>query len=81
MNLKNEIRKMDNLGELIDLEAFIRDCKTMLGKSTLRVGSHCIVVQKTKRTPGIIRKMNIKKAVVEMKGMSYNVPFAMLEAA
>ena len=80
MNLKNEIRKVDNLGELNELARFIQDCKTMLGKSTLSVGSHCVVVQKTKRTPGIITKMNIKKAVVNMKGMSYSVPFAMLEA-
>ena len=79
MNLKNEIRKLSSLSELNELSAFISDCKTMLGKSTLSVGSHVYVVQKTKRTKGIITKMNMKKAVVNMKGMSYSVPFSMLE--
>ena len=37
------------------------------------------VVQKTKKTPGVITKMNIKKAIVDMNGRLYNVPFAMLE--
>ena len=29
---------------------------------------------------GVITKMNIKKAVVSMRGCSYNVPLGMLEA-
>jgi FKBP-type peptidyl-prolyl cis-trans isomerase 2 len=53
----------------------------MLGKSTLGVGSKVWVVQKTKRTAGVITKMNIKKAIVDMNGMLYNVPFSMLELA
>ena len=80
LNIKNEIRKLSSLSELNDLSAFISDCKTMLGKSVLSVGSKVNVVQKTKKTLGIITKMNIKKAVVDMNGMSYNVPLAMLEA-
>ena len=80
-NLKNEIRKLDNLSELNELSAFINDCKTMLGKSALSVGSNVFVVQKTKKTPGVITKMNIKKAIVDMNGMLYNVPFSMLELA
>jgi len=80
-NLKNEIRKLDNLSELNELSAFINDCKTILGKSALSVGSDVFVVQKTKKTPGVITKMNIKKAIVDMNGMLYNVPFSMLELA
>jgi FKBP-type peptidyl-prolyl cis-trans isomerase 2 len=53
----------------------------MLGKSTLGVGSKVFVVQKTKRTPGVVTKMNIKKALVDMNGMTYRVPFSMLELA
>ena len=79
MNLKNEIRKLNSLSELNDLSAFISECKTMLGKSTLVVGSKVWVVQKTKRTAGVITKMNIKKALVDMNGMTYRVPFSMLE--
>ena len=81
LNLKNEIRKLSSLSELNELTSFISDCKTMLGKSTLVVGSKVWVVQKTKKTAGVITKMNIKKALVDMNGMTYRVPFSMLELA
>ena len=81
INVKNEIRKLSSLSELNELSSFISDCKTMLGKSSLSVGSDVFVVQKTKRTPGVITKMNIKKAIVDMSGRLYNVPFSMLELA
>ena len=80
LSIKNEIRKLDSLSDLNELSAFISDCKTMLGKSSLSVGDNVFVVQKTKRTPGVITKMNIKKAIVDMNGMSYRVPFSMLTA-
>ena len=79
LSIKNEIRKLDSLSELNELSTFISECKTMLGKSTLVVGSKVWVVQKTKRTAGVITKMKIKKALVDMNGMSYRVPFSMLE--
>ena len=77
--LKNQIRNIDSLSELNELDRFIKECKVHLGKTTLGEGMEVWVVQKTKRTPGIITKMNIKKAVVNMNGMSYRVPFSMLE--
>ena len=79
--IKNQIRKLDKLSDLNDLTSFISDCKTMLGKSALSVGSKVNVVQKTKKTPGVITKMNVKRALVDMSGRLYNVPFAMLELA
>ena len=79
LSIKNKIRKLDSLSELNELSTFISECKTMLGKSTLVVGSKVWVVQKTKRTAGVITKMNIKKALFDMNGMSYRVPFSMLE--
>jgi hypothetical protein len=78
--IKSEISKIDNLTDLNALTTFISECKVMLAKTTLSVGSKVWVVQKTKRTPGVITKMNIKKAVVDMNGMSYRVPMSMLEA-
>jgi len=80
-NLQEEIMKVNNLKELNELSALILHKKTMLGKESLSVGANVFVVQKTKRTPGVITKMNIKKAIVEMNGMKYNVPFSMLELA
>ena len=76
LSIKNEIRKLDSLSDLNELSAFISDCKTMLGKSSLSVGSNVFVVQKTKRTPGVITKMNIKKAIVDMNSMLNKVPFS-----
>jgi hypothetical protein len=81
INLKKELRKLDSLSELNELSSFISECKTMLGKSVLSVGSKVNVVQKTKKTPGIITKMNIKKAIVDMNGRDWIVPFSMLELA
>ena len=81
INLKKELRNLSSLSELNELSSFINDCKTMLGKSALCVGSKVNVVQKTKKTPGVITKMNIKKALVDMRGRIYSVPFAMLELA
>jgi hypothetical protein len=81
MNIKLEISKLKSLSELNELSSFVNECKTLLGKAALSVGANVFVVQKTKKTPGVITKMNIKKAIVDMNGMSYNVPFSMLELA
>ena len=78
--IKNNIRNIDSLAKLNELDRYIKECKVHLGKTTLGEGMEVWVVQKTKRTAGIITKMNIKKAVVNMNGMSYRVPFSMLEA-
>ena len=81
MNIKLEISKLKSLSELNELSSFVNECKTLLGKAALSIGANVFVVQKTKKTPGVIKKMNVKKAIVEMNGMSYNVPFSMLELA
>ena len=81
MNIKLEISKLKSLSELNEISAFVNECKTLLGKAALSVGANVFVVQKTKKTPGVIKKMNVKKAIVEMNGMSYSVPFSMLELA
>ena len=79
-NVKTEIQKM-NLTQLNDLSEFISQMKVMVGKATLSVGQKVFVVQKTKKTPGIITKINQTKCVVDMLGRSYRVPMSMLEAA
>ena len=82
-NLKDYIRNMNSLSELNELTSFINECKTMLGKTSIKVGDKVWVVQKTKKTEGVVIKKNIKKAIVEMKTLygtqSYNVPFSMIE--
>jgi hypothetical protein len=76
--IKTAIMGVDSLVQLNELSSLIADCKTMLGRNTLTEGSKVWCVQKTKKTPGVITKMNIKKAIVDMNGMKYNVPFSML---
>ena len=67
-----------DLNDIIDLA---HELKTLKGRVSLKVGQDVWVVQKTKRTAGIIEKVNLKKAQVRMRGSIYNVPFGMIEAA
>ena len=67
-----------DLNDIIDLA---HELKTLKGRTNLKVGQDVWVVQKTKRTAGIIEKINQKKAQVRMRGSIYNVPFSMIEAA
>ena len=69
------------LSELTQVQSLIQEVKTMKAKAALSVGSNVFVVQKTKKTPGVVEKINQTRAIVNMKGRSYNVPFSMLEAA
>ena len=78
-SLLKEISSIDSLDDLMVLGDFVMKTRNKLGKSTLMNGDTVWVVQKTKRTPGVITKMKVKKALVEMNGMLYNVPFSMLE--
>ena len=80
--IKREIKNGNfSLSELNDLSAFTNSVKTLNAKASISVGDNVWVVQKTKRTPGIVTKVNIKKAVVDMRGRSYNVPLSMIEVA
>ena len=79
--LMTEISKVSTLTELNELHNWIRSCKMNLARTTLVVGSNVWVVQKTKRTAGVVTKIKLKKAIVDMNGSSYNVPMSMLELA
>ena len=67
--------------ELQSLISYTRTVMETQTKATLSVGDNVFVVQKTKRTPGVITKVNIKRAIVDMQGGSYNVPLSMIEVA
>ena len=69
------------MSELTQVQKIVQDIKTMKAKSALSVGARVYVVQKTKKTPGTVRKINQTRAIVTMMGRDYNVPFSMLEAA
>ena len=78
--IKTGIQQL-SLTELNELSAFINDVKVINAKASLTVGQKVNVVQKTKKTPGVITKINQSRCVVDMLGRSYRVPMSMLEAA
>ena len=69
------------ISELTQVQSLIQEVKTMKAKAALSVGANVFVGQKTKKTPGVIEKINQTRAIVKMLCISYNVPFSMLEAA
>jgi len=70
-----------DLTELNMLHKLIQDKKVEQAKRSIKVGDNVFVVQKTKRTPGVVEDIKIKKAVIRMNGLSYRVPLSMIEAA
>ena len=81
MQFRKELAQL-TVEELGHLEKMIDTIKKEKVKSSLTVGQKVYVVQKTKKTPGTVRKVNKTRAIVTMiNGLDYNVPFTMLEAA
>ena len=78
--IKNAMMTMTQT-ELSQIMNIAQQIKAISAQATFNVGDSVWVVQKTKRTQGVIEKMNPKKAVVSMRGSSYTVPVSMLEAA
>lgn len=80
-SIKKEIMSM-SLAELNALSTFVNEVKVFNAKSSLAVGMKVYIVQKTKKTPGTITKVNQKKCLVKTDfGTTYTVPMQMLEAA
>ena len=79
--LKQELLNLNSISELNEVMAFAKDAIAMKAKASISVGSEVYVVQKTKKTLGIVEKVNIKKALVKLPNGLYNVPLTMLEAA
>ena len=66
----------------------LNDTKTMIDvlikskvKNEMKVGTKVNVVQKTKKTPGVITKIMNSKCLVDLSGRIYRVPMTMLEVA
>ena len=74
------------ISELTQVQSMIQEIKTMKAKSAIVVGGNVFVVQKTKKTPGTVRKINQTRAVVDLvvspitgETAPYNVPFSMIQ--
>ena len=76
-----------SITELNQIQKLISDIKVMKAKSGINVGDRVYVVQKTKKTPGTVRKINKSRAIVDMvvnpisgDTAPYNVPFSMIQS-
>ena len=69
-----------NVEDLNITKDYITDLIKTKVKSMMRVGMKVNVVQKTKKTPGTITKINQSKCLVDIAGRIYTVPMSMLEA-
>jgi hypothetical protein len=71
--------KVLTLAELNSLTSYIESLKVTSAHEELVVGMNIWVIQKTKRTSGVIKKINKTRCLVDMSGTTYNVPMSMIE--
>jgi len=77
---------LEKVGNATELNTVIREMQSQwddVVKNSLSVGDYVNVVEvkktKTVKTKGWVKKVNKSKALVQMKGCSYRVPFSMIE--
>ena len=77
---------LEKVGNATELNTVIREMQSQwddVVKNSLVVGDYVNVVEvkktKTVKTKGWVKKVNKSKALVQMKGCSYRVPFSMIE--
>jgi len=70
-----------SITQLNDTKAMIDTLIKSKVKNEMKVGTRVNVVQKTKKTPGVITKIMNSKCLVDLSGRIYRVPMTMLEVA
>jgi len=70
-----------SIAQLNDTKAMIDTLIKSKVKNEMKVGTKVNVVQKTKKTPGVITKIMNSKCLVDLMGRIYRVPMTMLEVA
>ena len=84
-NIGDEMKIFNNylfsmsVDELNTTKDLINDLIKSKVKSILKVGTKVNVVQKTKKTTGVITKIMQSKCLVDLSGRIYRVPMSMLE--
>ena len=78
--LIKELSKIKTPEQLAEVYNFGKDILDALAKASFKEGDSVFVVQKTKKTFGTILEIKQKKAIVQMRGKAYRVPFSMLES-
>jgi hypothetical protein len=87
VELQSRVFKLlEKVGNATELNTVIREMQSQYDnvvKNSLSVGDYVNVVEvkktKTVVTKGWVRKVNRTKALVQIKGCSYRVPFSMIE--
>ena len=77
MNIET-LNKM-SITQLNDVKSMIDTLIKSKVKNEMKVGTKVFVVQKTKKTPGVITKIMNSKCLVDLMGRVYRVPMTMLE--
>ena len=70
-----------SIAQLNDTKAMIDTLIKSKVRNEMTVGTKVNVVQKTKKTPGVITKIMNSKCLVDLSGRIYRVPMTMLEVA
>ena len=78
MILYDTLNKM-TVAQLKDTKDMIDITIKLKVADQLKVGSEVYIVQKTKKTPGVITKIMQSRCLVKMRDMTYRVPMTMLE--
>ena len=76
----NELKNL-SIAQLQDTKVLIDTIVQNKIKREFKVGTKVNVVQKTKKTPGVITKIMSTKCLVDLNGRIYRVSMSMLEAA
>ena len=79
--IENRINKIEDVRDLRTIQGFVKDRKRALGnrlKYELSVGDNVTINSRGNREEGTITKINRTRAVVDMRGSSWTVPFSMI---
>jgi hypothetical protein len=77
----NEMMSTMTIKDLNSMKNMINNVIKDKVKNYMVVGQKVNIVQKTKKTPGVIKKIMQSKCLVQCNITTYRVPMTMLEAA
>ena len=79
--IERQINLIEDLRELQQIQSMVKDRKRAIGnrlKYTLSVGDRVAISSAGKVEEGTVTKINRTRAVVDMRGGSWTVPFSMI---
>ena len=80
-DIEKQINLIEDMRELRTIQSFIKNRKRAIGnrlKYTLSVGDEVKVSNGSTTDEGTVTKINRTRAVIDMRGGSWNVPFSMI---